>query len=61
MRAAVVFLAALLSGCASLEGQLENRLACTVARDSMFVVSMYGRWIGIATVIADRDRPAGCR
>lgn len=61
MKPAIVILAMLLSGCASLEGQLENRLACTAAKDSMFVVSMYGKWVGLATVVADRDRPMDCR
>ena len=51
---------AMLAGCASMEGQFENRIACTAASDQALVVSMWGRWIGIASVIAERDRPAVC-
>lgn len=64
MKSIIVIIAlALLSGCASIDmkGQLENRLACAQAKDRLFVVSMYGDWFGLATVIADRDRSADCR
>lgn len=47
------------TGCATLEGKLDNRLACSVAGDKLFVVSEYGP-IGIASAIADADRRRVC-
>ncbi len=59
---------AALSGCAStsdtaqrFKGQFENRLVCTQAGDKAMVVSIWFEWVGIATLIADRDRPDNCR
>lgn len=60
MKHALIILAALLSGCASLDGKLENRLACTVSKDRAYVVSEYGP-IGITGKIAEQDRAAICR
>lgn len=48
-----------LTGC-SLTGQLENRLACSVAKDKLFVVSEYGP-VGVASVISDKDRQVVCK
>ena len=47
------------TGCATLEGKLDNRLACSVAGDKLFAVSEYGP-IGIASTIADADRRVVC-
>ena len=51
-----------LSGCAtlSLDGKLENRVACTVAKDKAFTVSEYGP-VGITGKIADRDAAVICK
>ena len=48
-----------LTGC-SLTGQLENRLACSLAKDKLFVVSEYGP-VGVATVISEKDRQVVCK
>jgi hypothetical protein len=54
-------LLALLSGClASLDGAMENRLACTVAGDSLFMISEYGP-VGISAKISEKDRAVVCR
>ena len=50
---------AILTGC-SLTGEFENRLACTVAKDELYVVSKYGA-VGIASQIADKDREVICK
>ncbi len=51
----------LLSGClATMDGKMDNRLACTVAGDKLFVVSEYGP-IGISNKISDKDRAVICR
>lgn len=57
---ALVLAAAALAGCATLDVNLDNRLACTVAKDKLFVVSEYGP-IGIASTIADADRREVCK
>ncbi len=49
----------LLSGCA-LTGEFENRLACSVAKDELYVVSKYGP-VGIASQISDKDRAVVCK
>jgi hypothetical protein len=57
----LALLVPLLSGClATLDGTMENRLACTVAGDKLFVVSEYGP-IGISNKIADADRAVVCK
>lgn len=57
---AALFALALLPGCATFDGAvLENRLACTVAGDKLFVISQYGP-VGITSVIADQDRKKVC-
>lgn len=53
------FTIALLSGCATFEGQLENRVTCTVAKDKALYVSMYGP-IGIASKVAEQDAAVLC-
>lgn len=55
----IAILAAALAGCSSVSPNFENRLACTVAGDKLFVVSQYGV-IGISSVVADADRRAVC-
>ena len=47
-------LAALLAGCATLEGQLQNRITVTIACDRAFVASLYGP-VGITSEIARAD------
>jgi hypothetical protein len=60
-RALLIALAAALSGCATFDGvALENRLACTVAGDKLFVISQYGP-VGISSNIADADRAKVCK
>lgn len=59
MRRALVSLALLLSGCAGMETSLENRIACTVARDSAYAVSLWGP-VGITAKIAPRDAKVVC-
>jgi hypothetical protein len=50
-----------LSGClATLDSKMENRLACTVAGDSLFVISEYGP-VGISAKISEKDRAVVCR
>ena len=51
--------AILLTGC-SLTSELENRIACTVAKDELFVISQYGP-VGIASKIAKQDREVVCK
>lgn len=46
-----------LSGCASLDGALANRLACTADGRSVIVASMYGP-VGVASVIDAGDAAA---
>jgi hypothetical protein len=61
MRITFLLLAALaLSGCASLDGKLSNRVACTVAKDRAFVVSEYGP-VGISAVIDPKDAAVICK
>lgn len=61
-RIALILATLALTGCASLdlEGQLENRVACTVAKDKAFTVSEYGP-IGITGKIADKDAAVICK
>ncbi len=49
----------LLSGCASSK-LLENRLACSMDRSELYVVSKYGP-IGISTEIAKADAAVVCK
>ncbi len=54
--------AVLLPGCAltkEIEG-LENRIACSAAKDELYVVSKYGR-VAIASVISAKDREVICK
>jgi hypothetical protein len=63
MKRTIIALAvlALLSGCGSLDGVvLANRVACTVAKDAAFVVSLWGP-VGISATIADQDRAVICK
>jgi hypothetical protein len=64
MKAPLILVAAiatpLLSGClATFEGQIDNNLACTVARDKLFMVSEWGP-VGISTKIRKADTEAVC-
>lgn len=57
---ALVFAAASLSGClATFDGQMDNNLACTVAKDKLFVVSEWGP-VSIGTKIRKADTVAVC-
>ena len=58
-RMMILAAALMLGGCAALDGALANRLACTVARDSAYIVSLYGP-IGVASVIDERDARRVC-
>lgn len=59
---ALITLAAL-AGCGSITSgigaQMENRIACTAAKDKLFVVSLYGP-VGISSTIAEADRAVIC-
>lgn len=56
--ATILILLATLAGC-SVTGQLENRVACTVARDGARYVSEYGP-LGIASKIDAKDAAVIC-
>lgn len=58
-RMMLVVAALWLSGCAALDGALANRLACSVAGDGAYMVSMYGP-VGVASVIDARDARRVC-
>lgn len=61
MRKTLVALAVLiLTGCAALDGKLDNRVACTAAKDKAFVVSEWGP-IGITGKLHDADRAVVCK
>jgi hypothetical protein len=55
-RALIGVLAAALAGCVT----LDNRVACTAAKDKAFFVSEYGR-IGVASQLSDKDREVVCK
>lgn len=58
---AVLAAAGAASGCATFDGKLlENRVACTVAKDEAHVISKYGP-VGVASKIADADRAVICK
>ena len=48
-----------LSGCGTLDGKLDNRMSCTLARDAALYSSMYGR-IGFTSYVNDEDGKAAC-
>ena len=54
LRILAALAAASLSGCVTLEGQLQNRVVTTLACDRGFVASLYGP-IGITSEIDRRD------
>jgi hypothetical protein len=57
-----VFVALLLSGCASsFKGQFTNRPMCTMDGKDAVVVSYWTRLIGLAFQIDERDVAAVCR
>lgn len=49
-----------LSGCASLDGMLENRVSCTLDKKQALYSSMYGP-IGVTSLVSDSDSAAICR
>lgn len=49
-----------LSGCASLDGMLENRVSCTLDGKQALYSSMYGP-VGITSMVSDGDSAAICR
>lgn len=60
-RMMIVALALALAGCGTIRPEaFENRIACTLAADGAFVVSMWGP-VGVASKIAPRDARAACR
>lgn len=62
MKRTLIALAALaLSGCATFDGiTLDNRVACTAAKDKAFVVSEWGP-LGITGKLHDADRAVICK
>jgi hypothetical protein len=60
MKTLLLFALLALSGCSTLTGQFENRLACSLANDELFIVSKYGP-LGIASTISDKDRVVVCK
>lgn len=58
--ALLIALAAALSGCVTLEGHIDNRLVCTVAKDKAFMVSEWGP-VGISSNIAAKDAAVVCK
>lgn len=55
----IAALATLSTGCASLDGALVNRVACTLDRQQGAFISWYGP-IGISAKIADADAKVMC-
>lgn len=53
-------LAFVATGCASLEGKLDNRVVCTVAGDKAYALSEYGP-ISVGSRVADEDRAVICK
>jgi hypothetical protein len=49
----------LLSGCASMKGTFENRVACTADGKELLVASMYGP-IGVVSKISEDDAAVIC-
>lgn len=61
MKLALTLFAALaLTGCTTLDGKLENRIACTVAKDKAFIVSEYGP-VGISATVSPKDAAVVCK
>ena len=60
MKSLAILLTLALTGCAFDGALLDNRLACTVAKDKLYVVSNYGP-VGIASTIADADAKVVCK
>lgn len=60
-RTVIIFAAFILAGCATFDGlTLDNRVACTAARDKAFVVSEWGP-VGISSVISPKDAEVICK
>jgi hypothetical protein len=60
-RTMIIFAAFILAGCATFDGlTLDNRVACTAARDKAFSVSQWGP-VGITAQIADADAKVICK
>jgi hypothetical protein len=60
-KVAILLATLLLSGClATLDGKLENRVVCTVAKDNAYALSEYGP-VSIGSRISDLDRAVICR
>jgi hypothetical protein len=63
MKTSLIILSAfLLAGCGSLslEGKLDNRVVCTVAKDKLYALSEYGP-VSIGARISDKDRDVICK
>ena len=56
----VALLAFLLTGCSTIAGQFENRLACSLDREQAYFISKWMR-IGIGAEIAPADTAVLCR
>ncbi len=54
-----LLIASSLAGCGTSPKWLDNRLACTVNKDTAFVVSRYGP-LGIASTLAGEDAAVVC-
>ena len=52
-------LVVLLAGCGTTPATFDNRAMCTLAKDSAYVVSMYGP-IGLSSKVNGRDAAAMC-
>lgn len=57
---ALLLVASGMTGCGTLDGKLENRVACTVAKDKLYAVSEFGP-IGITSKVAEADRAVICK
>lgn len=61
MKRSLILLAVLaLAGCGTLDGKMDNRVACTAAKDKAFVVSEFGP-VGITGKLHDADRAVICK
>lgn len=59
MKALVLTLAVLLSGCSTMTF-LDNRVTCTVAKDEAHFISKWGP-VGLASKIAEQDTKILCK
>ena len=60
MKLILIACAAMLSGCASLDGLLDNRVSCTLDGKQALYSSLYGP-IGVTSKVSGADSEAICK